>query len=70
MQKEATRREEQKGRKKALFIVLSWEDGQMERGAKTHEDQLGGLWLMPSKDATLQGGLQARQLGVLSSRRL
>lgn len=35
-----------------------------------HRNGLGGLWLMPSRDATLQGGLHDRQVGVLISRRL
>jgi len=36
------------------------------RGGKTHEDQPERLCFMPSKDATLQGVLQARQVGVLA----
>lgn len=35
-----------------------------------HRNELGGLWLMASRDATLQGGLHDRQVGVLISRRL
>lgn len=30
-----------------------------------HRNELGGLWLMASRDATLQGGLHDRQVGVL-----
>lgn len=35
-----------------------------------HRNELVGLWLMPFKGATLQGGLHDKQVGFLNSRRL
>lgn len=35
-----------------------------------HRNELGGLWLMPFKGATLQGGLHGKQVGFLNFRRL
>lgn len=35
-----------------------------------HRNELGVLWLMPSKGSTLQGGLHDRQVGFLNFRRL